>query len=239
MGFPIAASPERRMSSFQRRTRQMRRAIRQETLREGQIDAVAASRLPGLRTFFPWTEWSMRPSSIVAILNQFYLRGHETVLECGGGLSTLMMGMVAKQRGRGRIVSLEEDAGWAAIVETAASDNDLNRWVQVIHAPLEEDPFACGTGRWYAKEVVDGLLPMPIDLLVVDGPSTAGSEEPRRRYPALPVFKSCLTKTAVIALDDCQRDGERAVVEAWEKEYGIRFSSPTYASTVAIGNQAG
>jgi hypothetical protein len=57
------------------------------------------------------------------------------------------------------------------------------------------------------------------------------------RYPALPALGDRLTADAAVILDDVDRPGERAIIEAWERETPFRFQRHD-AARVAIGRAA-
>jgi len=133
------------------------------------------------------------------------------ILECGSGLSTLLLALVADRTGS-TVWSLEHDASWAAHVRTALNAHGF-RNVKVQHAPLR--PF--GDYWWYSVPV--DVLPRPIALVACDGPP---GSTPGGRYGLLPVTRSRLASSCVILLDDAARPDEQRVVERWHQEFGTR-----------------
>jgi len=66
--------------------------------------------------------------------------------------------------------------------------------------------------KWYDLREIPPME-RPIDMLVVDGPP-AGVQH-LARYPALPVLRHRLARTAEIFLDDGARDDEREIAKLW------------------------
>jgi len=176
----------------------------------------ALAALPG--GYLPWSSGAIRPSALVLLLNDALVLGRETIVECGGGVSTLYFARLLAQRGGGRVVTLEHDPLWAAFLTAALAREGLADRVALVYAPL--DP---STG-WYRKsEVADALAAAPIDLLLVDGPPAHEPGSELARHPALPTFLPALAEDATIALDDLPRPGEREVLARWERETDLRF----------------
>jgi hypothetical protein len=130
------------------------------------------------------------------------------VLECGSGLSTLVLATI--RAGNGAVCALEEDAEWAERVERALSRHRLT--ADVRYSPVR----AYGNFDWYS---VDPLALPVVSLVVCDGPrgSTRGG-----RYGLLPVVGVRLSPGCRILLDDAARDDERHVLDRWAMEYHAR-----------------
>jgi len=56
--------------------------------------------------------------------------------------------------------------------------------------------------------------------LLVDGPVT---KDAYTRYPALPYFKSILSKDSLIVLDDVNRSEEMELLSKWENDFNIQI----------------
>ena len=177
--------------------------------------------------YLPWSSGAMRPAGLVVVCNEIVHGGRERVVECGSGVSTVLLARLLRHRGGGSVVAIEHDADWAGLVEDLLHREDLGEVARVIHAPLEGEP------PWYARSALDAT-PDEIDLLVVDGPPADGPGEGLRRAPALPFFEARLTNGATVILDDLPRPGEREVVAGWEAESGWRFRVDE-AAGVALG----
>jgi predicted O-methyltransferase YrrM len=139
------------------------------------------------------------------------------VLELGSGLSTIVAAYCLEQIGEGRVVSLEQDARYAAISSQNLAERGLGDRATVVHAPLKDRIVKGQSWPWYDTMAI-GSLPS-IDLVLVDGPLQEQQERGLLRYPALPILFEKLAPRAVLLLDDADREDERRVVAAWMKEF--------------------
>lgn len=168
--------------------------------------------------FLPHSYWAMEPTDLQNLLATIQYNQYRTVVECGAGMSTLLIGKLLKQLGGGHIYSLDEDENWYKVMHMAVAVNDLTDYVTVIHAPLVPN---AGSGElWYAPEQARQILESVahIDVLVVDGPKSVSTLS---RSPALPFFAGALDSNSLIVLDDSRRNNEKAVIEHWRKQFNI------------------
>jgi predicted O-methyltransferase YrrM len=189
--------------------------------------------------FLPWSGWAMRPSGLLAVLNEIVLGPRERILECGSGISTRYIARLLAERG-GRVVSLEHDPNWAGFVERELESEGLGDRARIVLAPLEAHRVALEGMPWYRETVVREAVEAlggPIDLLLVDGPPAGRPEIEQSRYPALPVLAESLAPGAVVILDDASRPGERRVLERWGEESGIDFQVRADLGWIAIGRR--
>lgn len=128
------------------------------------------------------------------------------VLECGSGLSTVVMAALAPERHR---VSLENHANWAHRVRAVLHEHGLTADVRV--APLTDRDGL----HWYSAV---GTLPTGIGLVICDGPDSYG----RGRYPVLPLVRHNLAPGAVILFDDAAAEGQPEVLDSWAREFDTR-----------------
>lgn len=146
------------------------------------------------------------------------------ILECGSGLTTVMLGAVGRRTGR-TVTTLEHSAWWARhvgwSVRTAGGVVDYRR------TPLKE----YGEFDWYDS----GTLHDDITLVVCDGPPATSRGG---RYGLLPVAATHLAAGADIFLDDFDRESERAVAARWEKEYGCRVAQVSSSAKGAFSRIA-
>jgi predicted O-methyltransferase YrrM len=178
-------------------------------------DALALQELAPLGgEALPWTEFSMRPAVIAAIVSDIIIHERRSIFECGSGNSTVFVARLLARVGTGHIVSFEHDERWAALTGRLLAREGLEGVATVVRAPLSDG--------WY------GLRPLEagsVDLLIVDGPPSRVEASGQDRYPALPFFYDSLAPGATILLDDAQRPGEQAVLARWENDYGLTFTS--------------
>lgn len=129
------------------------------------------------------------------------------ILECGSGLSTVMLGMVAGRRGV-ETWSLEHIAEWHARVSNVLASRHVPA-VNLCLTPLRD----FGEFAWYDAPLAS--MPEGFRLVVCDGPpgDTAGG-----RYGLLPVLGARLSADCTILLDDVERAGELEVMRRWQEE---------------------
>lgn len=133
-----------------------------------------------------------------------------SILECGSGLTTLMMGAIASRRGI-QLHSLEHNPEWHARVSEAIQRFRLTK-VTVHLAPLRDfGPF-----DWYDAQLSE--LPNDFSLVVCDGPPgvTRGG-----RSGMLPMMRGKLAKTVSILIDDTNRAAEGQLAQKWMGELGV------------------
>lgn len=132
------------------------------------------------------------------------------ILECGSGLSTLVLG-VAARGSRQNVWSLEDDAFWASIVRQALARFQIGG-VEICESPLR----SYGKYEWY--DPPRDRLAKDFALVICDGPqgTTVGG-----RYGLLPVLGGNLRSGCVILLDDAARAGERQVLSRWGDEWHV------------------
>jgi hypothetical protein len=128
------------------------------------------------------------------------------VLECGSGLSTLLIGVVAQARGV-KVLSLENDPPYAARVRDFLGKYDI-RSVELRVAPLK----SYGDFDWYEVPDLDALREK-FAVVICDGPpgKTRGG-----RYGLVPVMLEKLTPDCTILLDDGARAEEQAIAARWK-----------------------
>jgi predicted O-methyltransferase YrrM len=135
------------------------------------------------------------------------------VLECGSGLSTLVLGIAARQTGR-RVWSLEHESGWAAKVRETLRQFQIDN-VEVCAARLR----SFGDYSWY--DVPPDQLPNNIGFVVCDGPP---GDTPGGRFGLLPRMQSQLAPGCLVLLDDAGRPGELEVLERWSELFGCDYT---------------
>ncbi|HEV7798932.1 MAG TPA: hypothetical protein VGO73_12280 [Pyrinomonadaceae bacterium] len=150
------------------------------------------------------------------------------ILECGSGLTTILLGMLAGRRGV-EVHSLEHSAVWRQRIATVLTRNRIAN-AAVLNSPLRD----YGDFSWYDPPLQK--LPPHFQLVVCDGPpgQTKGG-----RYGLLPVFGARLREGTVIVLDDANRPAEVELVNRWQDEVDLDvevFNKPsgTFARLVKL-----
>jgi hypothetical protein len=132
------------------------------------------------------------------------------ILECGSGLTTLVLGHLAAKR-KIQTWSLEHNPLWHQRVFSALRSNHLDG-VNLCFSPLRNyDGF-----NWYDPPL--NRMPSEFSLVICDGPPdlTNGG-----RYGLLPILGSRLKKGAVILFDDAKEPGQPEVLCRWAAEQGV------------------
>jgi hypothetical protein len=135
------------------------------------------------------------------------------ILECGSGLTTILLGVLAGRRGVATW-SLEHIPEWRSRI-LGVLDQFKIPGAHVCLAPLRDyEGFA-----WYDAPLDE--MPERFQLAICDGPpgATAGG-----RYGLLPVLGHRLPVGSVILLDDASRPGEAKVLKRWTTEARMSVS---------------
>ena len=135
------------------------------------------------------------------------------VLECGSGLTTILLGLFAGRRGA-QVWTLEHDPEWyertAAVLRRFQIEG-----VELVLAPLRD----YGQFSWYDAPI--DKMPNRFSMVVCDGPpqkTTRGD-----RYGLLPLMGDRLGSGAVILFDDVQPQEPDPVLSRWLEETRISF----------------
>ena len=131
------------------------------------------------------------------------------VLECGSGLSTIVIAIEGERYGVDAY-SLEHDPLWLARTRAELGRHRLAR-VRLLDCPLR----SYGEFAWYT---VPDELPDSFSLVICDGPpaDTCG------RYGLLPVLGDRIY--GEILLDDATRAHEEWVISTWAARFGVHAS---------------
>lgn len=158
----------------------------------------------------PWVADPETLAMLVAAVRA--LPDDAVIVEIGGGLSTVWLGLAARAEGRGiRLISLEHDESYGAATRAAVARQGLARDVEVRVGALESLVLDGVEAPWYPVALLADVE--RVDLLFVDGPPAASA--PFARYPAVPVLLDRLRDGALVVLDDTTRRDEREIVDRW------------------------
>lgn len=156
-----------------------------------------------------WLGWgnvgfSCSPDALFELLSLAAEQQRGTILEFGGGVSTLVLSVLSETTGQ-QIVTLEHESTWCRQLEAVLQRRTRGSY-DVRHAPLE--PFA--GGLWYRRERLPDLD--DVTLVFVDGPP---GTTPGGRHGVIDAVVDRIPDTAAIVIDDTNRDAERRLAEAW------------------------
>lgn len=152
--------------------------------------------------------WRADAGLLLLIANHILAARPRTIVEFGGGSTTLIAAKALSMIGGGRLVSFDQEPSFAAETKAALERQGLEAEIHAV--PLKPAPPGY-PGRWYAH----GPLPDVIDMLIVDGPPWF--VHPLGRGTASSVFDQ-ISPGGVVFLDDAARPGERLVARRWRAE---------------------
>jgi predicted O-methyltransferase YrrM len=155
--------------------------------------------------------WSAMSEYLVASIAHA-LKTPGPSLECGSGLSTILMGAIAKKRGY-RHWALEHHPAWADRVRSFLVRYGIDS-VELSVKPLRD----YGEYAWYDPPLAS--MPDRFALILCDGPPGDTKEG---RYGLAPVLRERMKPGCVILLDDAERPEEQAAARRWEAELGSPF----------------
>lgn len=201
-------------------------------------DIQALVQLQNLTDFYiPWSASSLRPSALILVLNEIKINNRKIIVECGSGISTIYIAKLLKQcnyRDK-KFYSIEHNENWKKIVEHEIKKNDLESFVDLIQAPLNDNSLSWNDTLWYDTKVLNEKFSEEnIDLLLIDGPPAYKPEIKYSRYPAVPFFMSKLSDEYAVFLDDYDRRSEKRIIKEWSKILGIEFNNAN-GSRIALG----
>ena len=135
------------------------------------------------------------------------------ILECGSGLTTLLIGAVAQKSGN-VLCSLEHQSEWGKRVSGFLKRYGIDS-VQMHIQPLKN--YADFT--WYDPPTAAADQ---YALVLCDGPpgATRGG-----RYGLVPIMKSRLTPGCIILLDDADRAHEQIIARRWAEQLNTRYET--------------
>jgi hypothetical protein len=161
--------------------------------------------------FYGWGNeaWSAENEYLLACV-KYALTCNGPILECGSGLSTLLVGGIAKKRGIEHIV-FEHIGMWSKKIRQTLDKYELTNST-ICDTPIRD----YGDYSWYDISTV--ILPEHFAMIVCDGPP---SSIKGGRYGLVPLMKDRFSSDCVILLDDADREQEHEVVRQWQNELDL------------------
>lgn len=200
---------------------------------EAALDGRALLHLEPLQNgFFPFTASAIRPFDLYKIANDVVVNRRATLLEIGAGTSTMILARLMRQTG-GRLISVEHDPDWAALIQEKLKSEGLESHANVAVCPLVN--INGGGGIWYDPGLVAAALEgRSIDSLVIDGPPAYQTGRERAREPAYDLLKHYLSANVAVFLDDINRPGEREIVKEYTRIMGEDFKYQQLSRTMGM-----
>jgi len=173
------------------------------------------SDLLSLHKGIPYDEtWSAAADFLELIARQVLSNKPLHILECGSGLTTLVLAKACQMSRQGHVYTLENGQVYAETTEQIIDSYALNDYVTVMQAPLMDYPLGENTYQWYPTTELPAV---EFDMFVIDGP--AGFIQKHSRYPALPLMQDRMAAGCRVFLDDAARDDEKELVTMWQEEF--------------------
>jgi len=194
-----------KLSRFQRESQNQ--YLQGEVLNGLYADLAFRKSLPATRGF------AASPDFLRVLAHHVIQARPKDILECGSGVSTVVLARACELNGNGRVHSLEHLADFAERTRSELEHHGLEKYGEVLDAPLTRHHLDGGAWSWYGLQALPSLQ---FDMLVIDGPpETTG---PLARYPAGPLLFPHLKFGASIFLDDANRHDEKEAVARWLRE---------------------
>jgi predicted O-methyltransferase YrrM len=162
----------------------------------------------------PVRGWAGSPDFLLVIARHASASRPEVVVECGSGVSTVVLARCMQLSGKGHVYSLEHDPRFATATRKHLAQYDLLEWATIVEAPLEPREMSGGPRVWYSPQKP---LPEQIDMLVIDGPPAESGS--LARYPAGPLLFGRMAGGASAFVDDTQRTDEQEILRLWLEEF--------------------
>lgn len=157
-------------------------------------------------------EWTILPDFTANLINIISETKPSVIVECGSGLSTLILGYLLKNRMVSKCISLEHNKQFYESTKTDLINHQLEEYVNLIYTPLKPVIIKDKQWFWYDTNVIYETVDQ-IDLLLVDGPP--GQIQKHSRYPAVPLLKKLFNPNSIVIVDDSNRSDELEIVNRW------------------------
>jgi predicted O-methyltransferase YrrM len=170
--------------------------------------------------FIPETTYSISSVTILHVLNEIVINKKKSIIEFGGGVSTIYIAQLIKVlKLNTSFISVESDEDWVVELNRILGLNGLEKNVKIIYSPLKgvKSEMAFKTQLfWYNTNILDLELRdfSNFDLILIDGPFTKDSKY--SRFSAIPYLKNKLDSFSSIFLDDTDRNDELEILKEWE-----------------------
>jgi hypothetical protein len=158
--------------------------------------------------------WSLSNKAMLNMIKASY-SANGTILECGSGLSTLVLGLLHRNNKEINIYALEHNAVWLSKVNKWREKLQLNN-ITLLHTEII--PYQ--NYDWY--DISNITLPKNINFIICDGPpgTTRGG-----RYGLIPTIKNYIGDHCTIFLDDTCRLTEKRLIQKWSELDWISFTN--------------
>ena len=157
--------------------------------------------------------WSADHRYLKRLIEETLNSNGKLVLECGSGLSTLLLGKICDLRSH-KLFALEHHRDWESRMNKALQRARVRNAI-VCHCPIKN----YGDFDWYDISGCRSNLEKGIDLVICDGPpgNTRGG---RTGLPY--VLDSNFRPGCLVLADDAHRPAEQSMIEQWLADFSCR-----------------
>ena len=159
-------------------------------------------------------EWSVSPDFALLAVQAVLANAPRTIVECGSGTSSVVLGLALQRLGGGNVISLEHDKEHADRTNALLERHRLGDFVKVVWAQMTQQTINEKEWLWY--DLTQLKLDAPIDMIVVDGPPESYGTHPR--YPTLPLLGKLARRGALVLVDDGSRRQEQETIAMWRED---------------------
>jgi len=166
--------------------------------------------------------WGFNSDTLSELDYNLNLKKPKLILECGSGISTLILSNFCKES-KGRLITLEHDEKYYNITLNLLKKYNLDSYVELYLCPLINQPPV------YDFDFLN-LKNQKIDFVLIDGPpeGTGG------RYNIFPWLMDYLNNNWEIWLDDGNRKQELEAIEYWKTLKTINIINTNLMKDVKI-----
>ena len=143
---------------------------------------------------------------------QYTVQSKLPILECGSGLSTIVVGLIAKKYGN-TVWSLENMKSWYKRVNKFLIKYEIDS-VKLFYSPVVK----YGDLVWY-KAPLDSI-PNKFSLVICDGPANI---KKRAKHNIFPIMKERFASGCIILYDDAFKVQTQEDITGWAKKLHMSY----------------
>lgn len=143
---------------------------------------------------------------------EYATHAKQPILECGSGLSTILLGLIARDTGT-TVWTLEHISSWYKLVQQYLHEFQIDN-VNILLSP----PKKYGNLNWY--DVPMNVLPDQFSLVICDGHPSSKWEE---QYNIFPVMKHKFMSGCTVLLDTGNQDPGQVYMSHWATELDLKY----------------
>ena len=175
------------------------------------------------------------PDFLRELAQQVAQRRPQYVVECGSGVTTIVLAQALSKHGYGHVYSLDQDIDSANKTYSWLCEHGLTDWATVIYAEPIQYTLNSNNFTWYT---LNDLPNTAIDMMVINGPDSKSQKYVR--YPALFLLRGRLTDLCAIIVNNTNRPDDAATLALWAHDFPeFRFQKLRYEKGCAVGERIG